>query len=101
MAATLPVVEHEASELSPWRMHSILGVMDFGFVTLIAITTMGYRDAPPIPKRVVGPGIHCLWRHPLAGSRIEGLAEYSSAPDCDKRRASIAAENSGRFAVAA
>ena len=53
MAATLPVAEHEESELSPWWLRSILIVMVFGFAILIAITTLGYRDAPPVPDRVV------------------------------------------------
>lgn len=40
-------------ELSPWWKRSILIVMVFGFAVLIAITIFGYRDAPPIPGKVV------------------------------------------------
>ncbi|OWT58948.1 nitric-oxide reductase large subunit [Candidimonas nitroreducens] len=53
MAATLPITENEESELSRWWVRSILGVMLFGLVILIAITALGYRDAPPIPQKVV------------------------------------------------
>lgn len=53
MAATLPIAENEESGLSKWWMRSILGVMIFGLAILIAITALGYRDAPPIPGKVV------------------------------------------------
>ena len=53
MAATLPITENEESELSRWWLRSILGVMIFGFVILIAITALGYHNAPPIPAKVV------------------------------------------------
>jgi nitric oxide reductase subunit B len=43
----------EDSTLSPWWIRSILVVMAFGFVMLVAMTVMGYRNAPPIPGRIV------------------------------------------------
>jgi nitric oxide reductase subunit B len=41
--------------LSRWWIRAILLVMVIGFGVLIAITTLGYTDAPPIPDKVVGP----------------------------------------------
>ena len=46
MAATLPITENEESELSRWWLRSILGVMIFGFVILIAAMNLrGVREA--------------------------------------------------------
>ena len=39
--------------LSPWWLRSLLVVMALGFTGLIAITTLAYRNAPPIPAQVV------------------------------------------------
>lgn len=39
--------------LSPWWLRSIGIVMLIGFGVLIAITVLAYRNAPPIPARVV------------------------------------------------
>ena len=39
--------------LSPWWVRSLVIVMVFGFAGLIAITTLAYRNAPPIPERVL------------------------------------------------
>ena len=39
--------------LSPWWLRSVLIVMVLGFAGLILITTLAYRNAPPIPARVV------------------------------------------------
>jgi nitric oxide reductase subunit B len=39
--------------LSPWWLRSLLVVMALGFSGLIAITTLAYRNAPPIPAQVV------------------------------------------------
>ncbi|MCC7198721.1 MAG: cbb3-type cytochrome c oxidase subunit I [Gammaproteobacteria bacterium] len=43
--------EHDA--LSPWWLRTIAIVMLFGFAGLLTITTLAYRDAPPIPAQVV------------------------------------------------
>lgn len=40
-------------ELSPWWLRSVLIVLVLGFAGLIAITVLGYRNAPPIPERVL------------------------------------------------
>jgi nitric oxide reductase subunit B len=55
MSATLPLPEPQETSLSPWWIRTILAVMVFGFAVLIAITVMGYRNAPPIPGKVVDP----------------------------------------------
>lgn len=53
MSATLPLPEPEDASLSPWWIRTILAVMVFGFAVLIAITVLGYRNAPPVPGKVV------------------------------------------------
>ncbi|MGH8461150.1 MAG: nitric-oxide reductase large subunit, partial [Stenotrophobium sp.] len=40
-------------ELSPWWLRTILIVIVVGFAGLIAITTLAYDNAPPIPAQVV------------------------------------------------
>ena len=42
-------------KLSPWWRNSVILVMVIGFAVLIWMTTTTYRDAPPIPEKVVGP----------------------------------------------
>ncbi|KZC20265.1 nitric-oxide reductase, partial [Rhodanobacter denitrificans] len=43
----------EDPELSPWWLRTVLIVMVLGFAGLLAITALAYRNAPPIPARVV------------------------------------------------
>ncbi|MYN15329.1 nitric-oxide reductase large subunit [Rugamonas sp. FT107W] len=50
--AAQPVAEDDGP-LSPWWIRTILIVMALGFAGLIAITLLSYRNAPPIPARVV------------------------------------------------
>ncbi|MEO8545893.1 MAG: nitric-oxide reductase large subunit, partial [Burkholderiaceae bacterium] len=50
--ATQPVAEDDGP-LSPWWIRAVVIVMVFGFAGLILITTLSYRNAPPIPARVV------------------------------------------------
>lgn len=51
--AAQPRNEPEESPLSPWWIRSIIIVMVSGFAGLIAITLLAYRNAPPIPARIV------------------------------------------------
>ena len=51
--ATQPVVEPDITPLSPWWIRSIVIVLVFGLGMLGAMTAMGYRNAPPIPGKVV------------------------------------------------
>lgn len=39
--------------LSPWWLRTVLMVMVLGFAGLFTITTLAYRNAPPIPAQVV------------------------------------------------
>ncbi|GEJ57810.1 nitric-oxide reductase large subunit [Anaeromyxobacter diazotrophicus] len=45
----------ERRPLSPWWRHGVILVMIFGFSGLGVVTALTYRDAPPIPGRVVDP----------------------------------------------
>lgn len=51
--AALPKNEPEESALSVWWIRSVLIVMVLGFAGLLAITTLAYRNAPPIPGKVM------------------------------------------------
>ncbi len=50
--AAQPVSEDDG-HLSPWWIRTMVIVMVLGFSGLILITTLSYRNAPPIPARVV------------------------------------------------
>ncbi|MEO8935188.1 MAG: cbb3-type cytochrome c oxidase subunit I [Burkholderiaceae bacterium] len=50
--AAQPLSEDDGP-LSPWWIRGILIVMVIGFSGIIAITTLAYRNAPPIPTLVV------------------------------------------------
>ena len=49
--AAQPLTEDDP--LSLWWLRSVLIVMALGFAGLITITTLAYRNAPPIPQQVV------------------------------------------------
>ncbi|MBN8712766.1 MAG: cbb3-type cytochrome c oxidase subunit I [Xanthomonadales bacterium] len=51
--SALPPANPATEALSPWWIRSILIVMVFGLVMLIAITVVGYRVAPPVPGQVL------------------------------------------------
>ncbi len=46
-------VEDGDGPLSPWWIRAMIFVMLLGFAGLVLITTLSYRNAPPIPLRVV------------------------------------------------
>jgi nitric oxide reductase subunit B len=50
--AALPLTDDDTA-LSPWWLRTIAIVMVIGFAGLIAITSLAYRNAPPIPARMV------------------------------------------------
>ncbi len=50
--AAQPLAEDDGP-LSPWWMRAVVIVMVLGFAGLILITHLSYRNAPPIPARVV------------------------------------------------
>jgi len=71
------------THLSPWWRRSLLLLMAAGFSTLIYLAARTYRDAPPIPARVVGPGGATLFSREdiIAGQQIflsHGLMENGS-----------------------
>jgi len=43
-----------SDSLSPWWRHTVILTMVAGFTILIWLSAKTYRDAPPIPQRVVG-----------------------------------------------
>ena len=43
----------DVDSLSPWWIRAVMIVMALGFSGLITITTLAYRNAPPIPTRVI------------------------------------------------
>ena len=45
--------EADESPLSPWWIRSVMIVMVVGLAGLITITLLAYRNAPPIPARIV------------------------------------------------
>jgi nitric oxide reductase subunit B len=47
--------EVSSETLSPWWRRSVILVLVFGFSVLIWMAVNVYRDAPPIPEKVVGP----------------------------------------------
>lgn len=47
--------------LSPWWLRSVLIIMLIGFSVLISITTIAYKNAPPIPNLVVDPNGNTLF----------------------------------------
>lgn len=49
--AAQPVAEDDGP-LSRWWMRAVLAVMVLGFSGLIAVTTLAYRNAPPVPELV-------------------------------------------------
>jgi nitric oxide reductase subunit B len=50
--AAQPLTEDDP-DLSPWWLRTIFIVMVVGFAGLITITSLAYRNAPPIPQRVL------------------------------------------------
>jgi nitric oxide reductase subunit B len=43
----------EDSALSPWWLRTVAIVMILGFAGLITITSLAYRNAPPIPAQIL------------------------------------------------
>ena len=50
-AAAQPLTADD-TDLSPWWLRTVLIVLLMGFTVLIGITTLAYRNAPPIPVQV-------------------------------------------------
>lgn len=54
MSALIEERFDDSGELSPWWLRAIGVIMVVGFAVLVAITVLAYRNAPPIPGKVVG-----------------------------------------------
>ncbi|MFA5924075.1 MAG: hypothetical protein WC856_22760 [Methylococcaceae bacterium] len=54
MSVAAQPLTSEDPALSPWWLRTVLIVMVLGFAGLIAITSLAYRNAPPIPAQVLG-----------------------------------------------
>ena len=50
-----PFVDKKQDTLSPWWRYSALLVFLVGLIILIYLSTIAFREAPPIPQKVVGP----------------------------------------------
>src|SRR5215471_1447503 len=71
------------TQLSTWWRRALILLMLAGFSTLGYLAARTYRDAPPIPTRVVGPSGETLFTRQdiLAGQQIflsHGLMENGS-----------------------
>lgn len=57
-------------ELHPWWLRAVCIVMVLGFSALIGITTLAYRNAPPIPDKVATPsGAILFWGDDIASGQ--------------------------------
>ena len=45
--------ENLVEQLSPWWRRAVIITMLIGFTALILVAVLAYRDAPPIPDKVV------------------------------------------------
>ena len=68
---------------SPWWRRSVIFVLIFGFTILIGLAANTYKDAPPIPSKVVGLSREILFtgKDILAGQQVflkHGLMENGS-----------------------
>src|SRR5215467_8409462 len=71
------------TQLSPWWRRALVCLMVAGFSALGYLASRVYRDAPPIPARVVGPGGATLFTRQdiIIGQQIflsHGLMENGS-----------------------
>ncbi|MGO4157143.1 nitric-oxide reductase large subunit [Cupriavidus sp. YAF13] len=53
MSTVFGTTESAEPALSPWWVRSVLIVIVLGFAALLTITTLAYRNAPPIPAQVL------------------------------------------------
>lgn len=68
----MDATESHAEALSPWWRHSVILTVIAGFTVLIWLSARVYRDAPPIPERVVGPADQTIFTGEdiLAGQQV-------------------------------
>ena len=73
----------DSGRLSPWWRHGAILAMIFGFSVLSVVTVQTYRNAPPIPDRVVDESDRTVFTGPeiLAGQEVflkYGLMEHGT-----------------------
>jgi nitric oxide reductase subunit B len=56
-----PTATPADAKLSPWWRYGALLVFIVGLIILVYLSTIAYRDAPPIPKTVIGPDAKVLF----------------------------------------
>jgi nitric oxide reductase subunit B len=53
----MATTQQPGKELSPWWKIGVIFTIFVGFSILIFIAVRAYKDAPPIPLKVVMPGV--------------------------------------------
>ena len=53
MNPDIPAMDRDEGELSPWWLRSVAIVIVVGLAALLWITSLAYRNAPPIPAQIV------------------------------------------------
>jgi len=68
----MPDKDISSDVLSPWWRNSVILVLAFGFTVLIWISVRAYKDAPPIPEKVIGTAGETIFTSHdiLAGQQI-------------------------------
>jgi nitric oxide reductase subunit B len=51
--ARVAISDPLTDKLSPWWRHTVILTLVFGFTILIWLSAQTYKDAPPIPQRIV------------------------------------------------
>ncbi len=68
----MATTQQTSQELSPWWKIGVITTIIIGFSVLIFVTTLAYKDAPPIPLRVVNAGGETVFTREdiLAGQQV-------------------------------
>jgi len=68
----MPERNISSEALSPWWRNSVMLILALGFTVLIWISVQAYRDAPPIPEKVIGPSGETIFTRDdiLAGQQV-------------------------------
>ncbi len=68
----MPDKDISSDVLSPWWRNSVILVLALGFTVLIWIAVRAYKDAPPIPEKVIGTSGETIFTRDdiLAGQQV-------------------------------
>src|SRR5512137_416036 len=68
----MPGKDISSDALSPWWRNSVILVLALGFTVLIWIAVRAYKDAPPIPEKVIGTSGETIFTRNdiLAGQQV-------------------------------